>query len=300
MGTQLTLVEEYYPDLSKMKRIDLPAIWQGFQETFNQLAETAQTLTVTDASQTSQMTLARTTRLALRQVRIQVEHKRTELGEEALRRKQDIDHSAKRLRELIEPLEERLLQQEQFVEIQEKKRLEQLKLFRVAKLRPLGIDCSLYNLELMPEGEFDRLFQTSKIAQEQREQAKVDELTRRIETQTLERANRKKQEQENERLRVEAEAASERARIAEEALKEEQKKETQRLAAEQAEVNLRAERERKLVNAPDKEKLTILADQVEALVLPAMNTTQARAIGEEIKEMRGRFLKFIVRKAEEL
>jgi hypothetical protein len=58
------------------------------------------------------MKLARATRLTLKDLRVAVEKKRKELGEEALLQKQKIDGAAKQIREIIEPLEARLLEQE--------------------------------------------------------------------------------------------------------------------------------------------------------------------------------------------
>lgn len=80
------------------------------------LKRTAETLVVTSITDKAGMALARTTRLALKAVRVSIEHRRVELVEDALRQKQAIDADAKKLKESIEELEAKMLEQEQFAE----------------------------------------------------------------------------------------------------------------------------------------------------------------------------------------
>lgn len=60
--------------VEQMKRADLPVIWDGFRAQAEKLKTTAETLTITDISQTAEMKIARTTRLALKEIRVGVEN----------------------------------------------------------------------------------------------------------------------------------------------------------------------------------------------------------------------------------
>ena len=104
------------PNLEVMKRADLPAIWSDFRDKIAALKSTAETLTVTSEDDRAEMKLARQTRLNLREIRIAVESRRKELGEDALRRKQSIDADAKAIKDAIEPMEARLLECEEYAE----------------------------------------------------------------------------------------------------------------------------------------------------------------------------------------
>ena len=129
-------------DPTPTKRADLPTIWEGYHKQALALLPTAEGLTVTDESDSANMRLARQTRLALREIRLAVEKKRKELTDEHLRTKQRIDKDAKALKDFIEPLEERLLYQEQFAERQEEARRLHLTHEREAALSPYEVDLS--------------------------------------------------------------------------------------------------------------------------------------------------------------
>lgn len=92
------------------------APFDEFKAQVERLKSTAQTLIVSDVNDRAGMKLARATRLSLREVRIAIEHRRKELGEHHLRETQRINSDAKALRDLIEPLELRLENQENFAE----------------------------------------------------------------------------------------------------------------------------------------------------------------------------------------
>ena len=81
--------------------------------------ERSKTLVVTDASQTAVMQMARTGRLELKAKRVEIEKTRKQLKEQALREGKAIDGIANVLKALIVPIEERLDEQEHFVERQQ-------------------------------------------------------------------------------------------------------------------------------------------------------------------------------------
>src|SRR6185437_11549413 len=79
-------------------------------------AARAALIKVTSVDQKREMKMARESRLALREIRIKVEHDRKRLKEDSTRRGRAIDGIANVLKALIEPLEAHLLEQETFAE----------------------------------------------------------------------------------------------------------------------------------------------------------------------------------------
>lgn len=237
------------------KRADIPAIWQGFRSQAEKLKLTAETLVVTDVSQKAEMKLARATRLELRQLRIAVEAKRKELGDEALRQKQRIDGDARILKELIEPLEERLLEQEQFAERKEAERIASLIADRKNQLSAYINDTSGFNLGEMTEEAFIALHDSLKASHKAKlaEAARVE--AERIAKEKAEAEERERIRLENERLKKEAaerELAAKKEREAAAAALAEQKRiadekaaaERKRVEAEQAAAEAKAKKER--------------------------------------------------------
>ena len=102
-------------------------ILEQFQRFFgvaDEWALKAKTLVVTSASQTTEMEMARTGRLFLRDKRIAIESARKELKEQSLKEGRTIDSIANTLKSLIVPIEDFLGKQEKFVELQEEAKLE--------------------------------------------------------------------------------------------------------------------------------------------------------------------------------
>lgn len=108
------------------KRADLPAIRQTFLAQVAALKTTAETLTVTDATQLREMKLARETRLSLRDIRLEITSRHKEMKADILARGQELDAFKRELLAVIEPLELRLEEQEKFADRAEAARLAQL------------------------------------------------------------------------------------------------------------------------------------------------------------------------------
>lgn len=124
-------------------------------------------------------------------------------------------------------------------------------------------------------------------------------------------AARKKYNDEQEALRVQAEKDRRAREEAERKLKEEQDRiaENQRIAREQllaeeaAAAKAKAEEEekrRQKLLAPDKEKLQDLANQIEALGLPAVQSKEAGAVIRATEDMLGKVTNYIREKAKTL
>jgi hypothetical protein len=255
------------PALETMPRADLPAIWEDYRAKLEKLKATAETLTVTDVSQKAEMKLARTTRLLLKDLRVDVEKRRKELGEAALRTKQKIDEQAKTIKELIEPLEARLLEQEQFAEALEAKAKEETRLARVELISPFG-DPKFYSLADMTPEAFDTLLaglKASKAAKEE-EDRKAKEAAE---------AKAKAEAEERERVRLENERLKAEAAEKEKELKAER----ERVAKEQAEAAAKAAAEAK----KQREELEAKA-KAEREALEAQAKVEREAAAQKSKE----------------
>ncbi len=141
----MTPVAAEQPGDAPMKQL---APFDSFKESIERLKTTAETLSVKDISDKAGMALARTTRLALREIRIAVEHRRKELGEAHLRAKQAVDADARGIFAMIEPLELRLKDEEQFVEreiarLQQEKREARTAEIAPFLLAPLAVDTGI-------------------------------------------------------------------------------------------------------------------------------------------------------------
>lgn len=106
-------------------------ILENFQSYFQLASEweaKAKMIVVTRPDQKADMEMARVGRLMLKEKRVALENSRKKLKEEALREGKAIDGIANVLKALIVPIEEYLDQQEHFVEIQEEKKKETVRL----------------------------------------------------------------------------------------------------------------------------------------------------------------------------
>lgn len=206
----LSLIENSKVEISTAQSLKL-----AFQDAFTQAKEwneKAKTIKVTDASHLKEMKLARESRLLLRKVRTEVETKRKELKSDALNYGRAVDGIASYLKELIEPTEAYLLEQEEFAKRIEAQRIEEMKQARIEQLTPLGVDVQYLDLAGMPEPVYQKLLEDSKAAMEARheEARKSAEAAQkaeqdRIAAEKAEADARELQRLENERLKREAE-----------------------------------------------------------------------------------------------
>lgn len=174
---------------------------------------------VTDASQKSEMALARSVRLGLREVRLDAEKARKRLKESALKQGRVVDGAANIIKGITEPLEAQLQEAEDFVERQEIARKARLKAEREALLAPFAIDTSVYVLADMSDPQFNQLLAGTKLAHEAKAQAALEAEKARLAKEAEEAKQREAVRVENERLKAEAvkreaEVAVERAEAA--------------------------------------------------------------------------------------
>lgn len=205
METQdLELAPFNAPDNDTLKRADTLSIWKDFRAKFETLKATAETLVVKDERDVATIRLATETRKQLKAVRCAVENKRVELVEGLKKDAKKIDNAAKEIRLLIEPLEERMREQEEFAERAAAARKQQLATDRGQMLQPFGLNSAAYNLGEMAEEDWTALFDGLKSAHESKLAAAKKAEEERAAKAKAEAEERERQRLENERLKKEA------------------------------------------------------------------------------------------------
>lgn len=333
----LTVVESsgLEPESAQSLKLAFAPLFEQAEHWRQQVA----TIKVTDVSQTREMKLARESRLALREIRIKADKTRKSLKEDSLRKGKAIDGCYNVLAYLIEPLEQALLEQEQFAERKEAARKAALKAEREQAMQPYGIDLTFYNLAEMPDNVFADLLANTKAAHEAKLEAARKIEAERIARERAEAEERERVRQENEKLKREAEereaamraerekAERERKEAEEKARKEREAIEAKaRAEREKAEAEARKEREarekleaekreaearemariakekeaaRRAAAAPDRDKLRSYAKQIVSS-LPEVSTDEGRALMAEVAAQAKKFSAWVETKTANL
>ena len=169
-----------------------------------------QDIKVTKESQTDDMAKARELRLALKKVRTGVEAKRKELKEDALKTGRVIDGVARYIKQTIEPAEEYLQLQEDYIKIKQAKEAEAVMAKRREQIIALGADPAAYNLEIMSDGMFAAIIEQLETAKQKADaEAKAAEVAA-AKAAVEKEAEDKRVRDENERLQREAKERDER------------------------------------------------------------------------------------------
>lgn len=287
-----------------------------FEEAGDLVREAAD-VTVTDATQVSEIRRSRDLRLKIKNLRVRAEKERKSLKEGILIRTRLIDGANNLLLENIEPTEKRLEEQEKYAERMENERKAKLKASREAQLIPLGVDPSTYMLGDMTDAAFTQLLEGTRLAIEAKRTAEAKAEEERKTAEAARVAEEKRIKEENERLRREKEEAEKAARAEREKAEAERRAadaaaRAEREAAEakarkeraEAEAKLKAEREarekleaeqrareaaeakrkaeeerkrRKAEAAPDQDKLRAVADTVAGILIPSITDQKARS-----------------------
>ncbi len=216
-------------------------------EQAGELCREAQCVTVTDATQVSEMRQAREIRLRLVKVRTGAEAARKILKADALALGKAIDACGNWIKNQTEPVEARLLECELFAERAEAKRKQQLRDDRFALLAQVGpVDAAIVStLGEMKQDAFDQMLEGAVLARKARDEAAAKVDAERRAREQAEAQERERLRVENEKLRAEREEqdrlareSAERERKAREAIEAKAKAER-----EAAEIKARAERE---------------------------------------------------------
>lgn len=127
-----TILEQ--SNLDVVERKSIAEKFSDYESIAKEWENKAKTIVVTDASQTTEMAMAKEARKKFSQLRIDVEKTRKQLKEQSLRKGQAIDAIAKFLTSLVVPIEQYLKEQECFVQIQEEKKALELKIAEEKRL----------------------------------------------------------------------------------------------------------------------------------------------------------------------
>lgn len=156
----------------------------NFSEFFKLASEwekKAKSIKVTSADQKFEMKIAREGRLLLREKRISIEKARVNLGSQALREKQTIDSIARILKNLLEPIEQYLDDQEHFIEIEAQKAKEERTRNRIDIVSKYEFDATSQNVADMSDEDFQKYIdqleakKQAQIAEQKRlEQERID------------------------------------------------------------------------------------------------------------------------------
>lgn len=229
-------------------------------ESLGNLTRDAEAISVTDATQLTEMAEARRVRLLIAKVRTGADKVKTALKADALATGRVLDACNRWIDERARTLETRLLEAELFAERAEKARKDALHRDRAALLHPFGVNTSLYTLGDMKDAEFDLLldgFKTAHAARvEQERKAEADRLAQA----EADRVERERIAAENARLREEAEKRE--AEIIAERRKAEAQRQidAEKARRAQAEADAKARKEREdIEEAARKERLRLQA-----------------------------------------
>jgi len=261
-----------------------------FIERAIELADKAKSIIVTDATQLTEMKLARESRLIMRQIRIDADKTRKELKEDSLRYGKAVQGAYNLIESVISPIEEYLETQEKFAENQEKKRQDALRAERQAVLDSYQVFLpSFGDLGKMADFEFERIISIANSQKEKQElEVKQEEEKKEAERIENDRIRLENAELQKQKDVLNKQLAEEQAKAAQELRKQKEKDESE---AKQA---IAKENERKkFESAPDNEKLLELARLIGSIQFPSLLTLEANSTAIEVRGLLGKVVSFI-------
>jgi hypothetical protein len=180
---ELALVPEgEHAQIETLRRVDNP--WEEFEGQIPTLETSASALVVTKENYLVLSDAARAIRLKVRKTRIAVEHKREELVEDLNKRTGAINKMARTLREKLESMEEKLLEQEKFAEIEAARIQDEKRIARIAEITPFLSAPPTVDLGLVKDDAYAGMLQdakdahTARLAREQKEKEEAAERAR--------------------------------------------------------------------------------------------------------------------------
>jgi hypothetical protein len=287
---QMTSVEKYNSGLTDEAHNKLTTAYNTAAGELKDVLDSANKIEVTTASDTEGMQAARAARLSLRKIRIEVEKTRKTLKEDSLREGKAIDGMANVLKFLIEPVEKRLQEMENFAAREAQRIIDEMVEKRSEQLRAVDVDPSAFKLGEMSQEAFESLLSSStlgynaKIEAEKKERQRIEEERKAEEKRRAEQAQKDKEERErieaeNAKLRAEKEAAEkEAARIEAEKEAEIQKEreENERLKREQEEAQAKRIAEEEKRQAEEAAKAKAIRDAEEKRIEAEKKAEQKR------------------------
>jgi len=246
--TENTAIAIVVPERDALPPSLLSNIETGFKDAFAQAEKwrvQALTINVTSADQKTEMKLARTIRLELKNIRVSAEKTRKTLKEDALRMGKAIDGVNNLLLAAIVPLEKHLEEQEQYGERLAESERQATLARRTAELAPyLAEGQHVPALDVMTAEQFGNYLTDAKLLHEAKiEQARKAE-AERIALEQAAAAERERLRIENERLRKEAAELEAKAKAEREAAEKAQREAAAKAKAERDAIESKARKER--------------------------------------------------------
>lgn len=331
-----TSIVQKVPEASQLPQEIVDDLQKNFNPLFDKAQEwknKAESLTVTDESETEKMEEAKKARLELKKIRTNADKIRKDLKQESLLKGKAIDGMFNIIKYLVVPLEEHLEKQEKFVEIKEKERLDALEEKRREELLNYMEDTSAYHLREMSEETYQDILQQQKelyhkrqreIKEQQEREYKegvisdlehkilrwgienitldkdsllglsIDDFETKVEEINVEVANSiEKIKAENEKLKKEKEELERQKREQEEQERKRQEEERKRQKEEQ-------EAQRQAQLAPDKDKLKMLANSFSQVEYPSVQSDAAQKVIAEVQNLANKINKHILESLENL
>lgn len=249
------------------------------------LLEQAKEISVEDATQVTEIARARETRLAIRAVRTRADKTREDLKRDSLRLGNAIQGMFNVLKLATEPVEARLLEQEEFAARREAERFARLReerrqlLDKYAPEFPLPEDLAM----IRPEA-FERLLATAKREADDRAERtkREDEAARKREAE--QQAESKRLEREAAKAKADRDAATKAAQEARDAADKAQRELDAIKERERREKAEELRKQKRAAAAPDRVKLAAIAKAVREIPMPeGLKTPEAADAARRIK-----------------
>jgi len=269
----------------------------------HKLVTKSKSIIVTREDQIKEMEQARELRIQLKNLRNDANKVRVSLKEGYLRGGNAVQEIFNDIKEIIKPEEDRLLEQEKFIEkIQAERKEKEVneKLLKISKYSENDQYTDRKIIESLSNDSFEKYLATVKTAFETKKAEEVKLEADRVAKVEAEREEQEKTRLENIRLKEEADArekelAKERAEQqkvleaerklraeADAKVEAERQKEQARLKEEADALDKKAEEEKQKLLAPDKNKLFIISADLEAYKLPSVSSNNAKIILNEL------------------
>jgi hypothetical protein len=315
-------------DESGLQPIQAKPLLDSFGDLFveaHKLVTKSKAIKVTSEDQVEEMKQARKYRILLKNIRNDADKARVSLKEGYLRGANAVQAIFNDIRDVTKPEEDRLLEQEKFIErIREERKEKEIneKLLKLSEYSENDQYSDRKIIENLTDDGFEKYLQTVKSAYEARKKAEQEAENERISQEKEQREEQERIRKENEALRKQAEEREK--ALAKERAEQQKKLDAERKAREQAEAKIRAERARiekieadkrakelaekkaeeelarKKLLAPDKEKLLELAHMIDSVTMPSVASREASAVLRATEDMLGKVTNYIREKSKTL
>lgn len=250
----------------------------GYEQVAQEWDAKAKAIVVTSREQTTEMAMAREARKKFTLMRLELEKARKAIGEPAFRKYKAVNAVAKYLQVLIQPIEDHLRLQEDFIKnddarieaekkIEDERRIEAERLAKEAAERKEQERIRLENQKLKKEAEA-----REKAMEEARKKADAQRLAlqekARKEREALEAKARVQREADQKKLDKEREAREKIQKQLQEQKEKAAQQERERLAAIKKKAEEEARIEAEALKAPDREKTLTYIDTLLAVPRP--------------------------------